>query len=108
MPPNDARVTVIEQRLERSEERLEKYDQIILEIRRSQDRHDLMLSTFIDEMKVLKASEVDISKLLQTHEDQITEQHRNWRLLLTILKWVVGVLLSIGLLFLGSYLSHLH
>lgn len=85
---------------------MDKYDQILAEIVRNQDRHDLMLSTFITEMKELKEKDIDLSDIARAHETDIQEHSQYWSTMTSSAKWVLGLLVSIGLLFLGSYISH--
>ena len=103
----DQRFVQLEQRLCKGEERMDKYDQILAQIVRTQDRHDLMLSTFIDEMKALKEKDIDISEMVKNHESDIHKLTDHWTTAIGIGKWILGILVSIGLLFLGSYISHI-
>jgi len=104
-PPSS--VTNTDHRLTQMELRMDKYDQILAGILRSQDRYDLMLDTFMKEMKELKARDIDLSSLIHTHERAIDEHSQHWKTTMTVAKWIVGVLSSLTLLFLGTLLNHL-
>lgn len=96
-----------EHRFSQIEMRMEKYDQLLAEIQRSQDRHDLMLQTFIEEMKELKLHDIDLSKIAQGHDINLMQNNHRWTIFGNITKWVLGVALSIFLLFMGTLITHL-
>jgi len=100
--------TAADARFERIEKRQDQYDQSIADVKRSQDRLDVIFTTFIDEMKELKAKDVDISLLLQNHEKDIEKQKTYWNQIFGLGRWAIGLFVAIGLLFLGTLITHIH
>ena len=106
LPPT-TRLTILEQGLDNATKRMEKYDQILSGMQRSQDKYDILLQNFADEMKVLHSQEVDLSKLIAHHDTSIVKIETRWHRTLGVTKWIGGTSVSVGLVYLGVYLAHI-
>ncbi len=116
------RLSTVEQRQQLADDRMNKYDQFIgelrtntAEIRDSTIKSDALYSHFVEEMKELKAKDVDIGTLLVAMRDRMNDQDKvvekqagHWSTFFVIGKWVIGFFGSVFLVFLGSIMSHLH
>lgn len=101
-PPNDT------SRLDRIEKQQDQQKVIIDDMRRSQDRMDVVFNTFIDEMKLLKQKDIDLSILVEQHDKEIIKQSGYFSQVFSIGRWVLALIVAIFLLYLGTILPHLH
>lgn len=101
------RLILLEQALESTNKRMEKYDLILTGMQRSQDKYDLLLQNFCDEMKALHTADVNLSTLIVVHDTTLKKEESRWHMMMIIARWAGGLVVSIGLVFLGVYISHL-